>query len=131
LSDPVTTKERRSARTIYLVIRCIDGFTWMMWGTIFSVYMIVDARLNPLELVMLGTFLEATVLLMEVPTGAFADAVGRKLSVIVGFAVIGIALLTVGLVRSFPMLAIAQILWGLGFTFWSGAEVAWITDEVG
>ena len=68
---------------------------------------------------------------MEVPTGAFADAVGRKLSVIVGFAVMGTALLVMGLVRSFPILALAQGLWGLGYTFWSGAEVAWITDEVG
>jgi hypothetical protein len=50
---------RDSARTVYLFIRCVDGFTWMTWATIFSVYMVVEVRLNPFELVMLGTFLEA------------------------------------------------------------------------
>ena len=36
-----------------------------------------------------------------------------------------------GLSRSFEMAALSQILWGISATFVSGAEVAWITDEVG
>ena len=32
--------------------------------------------------------------------------------------------------RFWPLFA-AQVLWGFGFTFTSGADVAWITDEVG
>jgi DHA3 family tetracycline resistance protein-like MFS transporter len=103
----------------------------MLMGTIFSVYLIVEGRLNPLELVMLGTVLEATVLLMEVPTGLVADAVSRRLSVIIGYTLIGLGFALTGLVRSFPMLAVAQMLWGLGYTFTSGAEIAWIVDEVG
>lgn len=133
MSDPLYTPRsmHRGAEAVYLGTRGVDGFTWTLWATIFSVYMIVEGRLNPLELVMLGTFLECTILLMEVPTGALADTVSRKLSVVIGFGLIGVGFLVMGTVRTFPMLAFSQVLWGLGYTFWSGAEVAWITDEVG
>jgi MFS transporter, DHA3 family, tetracycline resistance protein len=122
---------RRPAEAVYFVLRSVDGFAFMLMGTIFSVYLIVEARLNPLELVMLGTVLEATVLLMEVPTGVLADSVSRRLSVIIGYSLIGLGFALTGLVRSFPTLAVAQALWGLGYTFTSGAEIAWIVDEVG
>jgi MFS transporter, DHA3 family, tetracycline resistance protein len=107
------------------------GFSFYVSTTIFAVYLIVDAELNALELVLLGTVLEATVLVFEVPTGVVADTVGRRVSVIIGVALSGVAFLLLGLVEWFPFIAATQALWGLGFTFMSGAEEAWITDEVG
>jgi MFS transporter, DHA3 family, tetracycline resistance protein len=124
-------RSRRPAEAVYFVLRSVDGFAFMLMGPIFSVYLIVEADLNPLELVMLGTVLEVTVLLMEVPTGVVADSISRRLSVVIGYTMIGLGFAMMGLVRSFPMLAAAQALWGLGYTFTSGAEVAWIVDEVG
>ncbi|MDP6509107.1 MAG: hypothetical protein QF719_08735 [Chloroflexota bacterium] len=45
--------------------------------------------LDPLQLVLVGTVLEATVFIFEVPTGILADVYNRRLSVIVGVALIG------------------------------------------
>ena len=35
-----------------------------------------------------------------------------------------------GFLTDFPSLVVTQMLWGLGWTFSSGAEVAWLTDEL-
>jgi hypothetical protein len=35
-----------------------------------------------------------------------------------------------GLVTAFPLLVVSQCLWGLGWAFSSGADVAWLTDEL-
>ena len=100
-------------------------------GTLFSIYLIVDAGLDPFRLLILGTVLEASVLVFEVPTGVVADVVSRRLSVIVGLFVIGVGLFVTGAFQSFGLLVLGSTLWGLGWTFVSGAEEAWIADEVG
>jgi len=102
-----------------------------LFGTIFSIYLIVDAGLTPFRLLLLGTVLELSVVLFEVPTGVVADVVSRRLSVIVGLFVVGVGLFVTGAFESFGLLILGSALWGLGWTFVSGAEEAWITDEVG
>jgi len=102
-----------------------------LFGTIFSIYLIVDAGLTPFRLLLLGTVLELSVVVFEVPTGVVADVVSRRLSVIVGLFVIGAGLFVTGAFESFGLLIVGSVLWGIGWTFVSGAEEAWITDEVG
>jgi len=60
-----------------------------------------------------------------------ADAYSRRLSVIIGYFLIGAGFLVEGLVATFAAVLAAQILWGIGFTFYSGAGDAWIADEIG
>lgn len=119
------------ARTVYLVLEASTGLSFYLSSTIFAVYLIVDVGLNPLELVLLGTVLEGTTLVFELPTGFVADAVGRRISIIIGVALSGVAFVALGLVEAFPLVVATQVIWGLGFTFVSGAQEAWITDEVG
>lgn len=122
---------RLPARTVYLVIETTYGFLFTMMATVFAIYVIVDAGLSPFRLLMLGTALELTILIFEVPTGVVADTVSRRLSVIVGLALTGVGFAITGAFPAFALLVVGQCLWGLGFTFVSGAEEAWITDEVG
>lgn len=96
-----------------------------------AVYLVREVGLSPLELILVGTVMEATVFLFEIPTGAFADTYGRKRSMILGFFLQGIAFTIVGLVPEFVPILCAWALWGFGHTFTSGAYEAWITDEVG
>ncbi len=39
-------------------------------------------------------------------------------------------MLATGLVTSFPLLLATQVLWGLSWTFASGSDIAWVTDEL-
>ena len=74
--------------------------------------------------------MEITVLVSEVPTGVMADTISRKWSLVIAHLVMGVGMLATGLVTAFPALVVTQMLWGLGWTFSSGAEVAWLTDEL-
>jgi hypothetical protein len=59
----------------------------MLMTMIFSatgIYRIQTAGLNPFELVLVGTALEASYFLLEVPTGVMADTYSRCLSVVAG-----------------------------------------------
>ncbi|MFI5693460.1 MFS transporter [Kribbella sp. NPDC051586] len=99
--------------------------------TLNAVYYVRDAGLNPLQMVLVGTTLELACFLFEIPTGIVADLYSRRLSIIIGFVLIGAGFLLQGLVPAFLAILAAQVLWGVGFTFTSGADQAWITDEVG
>lgn len=125
------TVARLSARSAYLAIETSGGALHTLFGTIFSVYLIVAAGLDPFRLLILGTVLELSVLVFEVPTGVVADVVSRRVSVIVGLFLTGVGFTITGATRDFAWIVLGQGLWGLGFTFVSGAEEAWITDEVG
>ena len=97
----------------------------------FFVRVVVEVNLSPIELVLLGTAKEITILLAEIPTGVVADLVSRRLSVIVGFLVCGAAIIGAGAAPGFTLLTLTQVLWAFGSTFRSGAETAWYTDEIG
>jgi MFS transporter, DHA3 family, tetracycline resistance protein len=100
------------------------------WWLVTSVYLVVDADLSPPQLVLIGGAQGAVGLVFEVPAGVVADTISRKWSLVVSHALMGTAMIATGLVTDFGALVATQMLWGLSWTFASGAEVAWITDEL-
>jgi DHA3 family tetracycline resistance protein-like MFS transporter len=120
--------KRPSATTVFYALEFL--LSMPAWVVI-SIYLVRDLQLSPLQLVLMGTAMEASVFLFEVPTGVVADTYGRRLSQIIGYIGMGLAWLLVG-VFSAPWLIIALwAAWGVSYTFTSGAYEAWITDEVG
>lgn len=112
----------------FVIVRSTEAY---LYGTIFAATMVymVGLGLSPLELVLVGTALEATILLCEVPTGIVADRRSRKVSVVIGYLVVGAAYVLMGLVPHVAAIIAASALWGLGYTFGSGAHDAWMVDE--
>lgn len=109
-------------------------FFGLLTSTIFTlnmVYQVTIVGLNPLQLVLVGTTLEATVFLFEIPTGVIADVYSRRLSCIIGFFLVGLGFMIEGAVPRFAAILLAEFVWGFGWTFVSGAWSAWIADEVG
>jgi len=96
-----------------------------------AVLLVRDLHLSPLQLVLVGTAMEAAVFVSEVPTGTLADTYGRRASIVVSLLIQGTATTLVGLASSATVAIAAWALWGFGYTFMSGAYEAWITDEVG
>lgn len=113
---------------IYYAFTSSRAFCLQVVFTLNIIYYVSDAQLNPLQLVLIGTIMELAVLLCEIPTGLVADLFGRKKSIIIGTIIIGGAHLLEGSIPSFT--AIASALWGIGWTFISCAETAWIADEI-
>lgn len=125
------TLKKNEAYPIYLLF---EGFTSLSMSMAFTynlVYQVRVAHLNPLQLVLVGTVLETTVFLFEIPTGVVADVYSRRLSVIIGVFLIGAGITLEGSLPVFSAIALGQVIWGIGYTFTSGAIQAWISDEIG
>ena len=99
--------------------------------TLAPVYFVQEVGMDPLQLVLTGTFMELAYFLFEVPTGVVADSYSRRVSIIVAQAIMGISFVVTGLVTSVPLILAAAALMGFGWTFKSGAIDAWLADEVG
>lgn len=124
------TKKHR-AETVYTVYNIWISALFALAFTVNMVYFVTTAKLDPLQLVLVGTLLEASIFLFEIPTGIVADTLSRRLSVILGVFLMGIGTFLSGLIPVFIPILFAQVIWGLGYTFTSGALDAWISDEVG
>lgn len=122
---------RMDAFRLYLIMGAAGSLFAGMIFTGLTVYYVQTVGMNPFQLVLVGTAVEATILLLEVPTGVLADTYSRKLSVIIGTALVGLCYVIQGSVALFAMIILAEIIRGIGETFISGAESAWIADEVG
>ena len=98
---------------------------------VIAIYFVKQVGLSPLQLVLVGTVMEAMVFVFQVPTGIVADLYGRKLSVLIACAIMGPGTILVGAVPQVWAALVGWALWGFGVTFIDGAWEAWITDEVG
>ena len=122
---------RPPAYPLSIGMSAVEGLAFATVVTTNLVYQVESVGLNPLQLILVGTALEATVFAFEIPTGVVADVYSRRLSVVIGLALIGGGFVLEGSVPIFGALLIAQVVWGLGHTFVSGARTAWLADEVG
>jgi DHA3 family tetracycline resistance protein-like MFS transporter len=125
----VERKKFMNANKMYLIIRSVMGLAFHLAFTATALYRIDIAQLQIYQLILIGSALEIAVFLFEVPTGIVADLKSRRLSVIIGFFIIGIGFVMEALTPLFIMIFIAQIVWGLGYTFISGALDSWVSDE--
>ena len=122
---------RWRADRVWLVYRGAESFAMAIGWTLAPVYFVQEVGMDPLQLVLTGTFMEIAYFLFEVPTGVVADSYSRRVSVIVAQAIMGISFVVTGLVTSVPLILAAAALMGFGWTFKSGAIDAWLADEVG
>jgi MFS family permease len=104
-----------------------DTIVWVLA----PVYFVQTVGMSPLQLVLVGTFMELTVFLFEVPTGIVADVYSRRLSIVIGMFVMGAAIVFVGSVPEAWAVIVGWSVWGFGYTFTSGAADAWLADEIG
>lgn len=116
---------------VYLLYSALTALLFGLIFTASSIYQVTVAGLDALQLVLVGTVLEISIFLFEIPTGVVADVKSRRLSVIIGTVLIGCGFLLEGSWPSFLPILFAQVLWGVGYTFTSGALQAWISDEIG
>src|SRR5215217_6016986 len=123
----------RSIQRTYLVLMLGNTLAAsLIWGinTIF----LLDAGLSNLEAFAANAFFTAGMVVFEVPTGIVADTIGRRASYLLGTVTLAASTLLYVLLWQVeaPLWewAIASMLLGLGFTFFSGAVEAWLVDAL-
>jgi MFS family permease len=122
---------RLDAHRVWLGYQGVEAFAFGLAWTVAPVFFIRELDFSPLELVLAGTALELAYFLFEIPTGIVADTYGRRLSVIIGTLGLGVGFVVTGLAGGVAVVLAAAAFMGFTWTFKSGAESAWITDEVG
>ncbi|PSK20287.1 MFS transporter [Brevibacillus sp. NRRL NRS-603] len=130
-----------NATKVYTIKSFLTSLANTTMFTTYALYYIVTLGFNPFELLLIGTVLELSVLVFEGITGVVADTYSRRRSVIIGMFLLGIGFAMQGVVPAldawvplisvFGLVLFSQVISGLGYTFISGADTAWIVDEVG
>ena len=122
---------KRDARQMYLFFSVGMSICFSMSFMVMMVFMVQTVALTPLQLVLAGTALEVSIFICEIPTGIIADVYSRRLSIVIGFLLTGIAFVFEAATPTFVGVILFHVLWGIGHTFTSGATEAWIIDEIG
>lgn len=127
------TQAARSVQRTYLVLTLLTTLAAsFIWGI--NTLFLLDAGLSNTEAFAANAFFAVGQVLFEVPTGVIADTRGRRFSFLLGAATL-LASTLIYLVMwqvhaGFVGWAVASILLGLGFTFFSGATEAWLVDAL-
>lgn len=120
-------------------IRSIMRRYYAMWlayslagGFIFGVYpLFLRSRgLNQFQINSVLAVYFVVIFATDVPTGAFADAIGRRKSFLLGCALRVAGFLMYFFVHSYPLFIVAELIDGVGTTFCSGAIDAWGVDAL-
>ena len=119
--------KNREAVTVYYIGTFIGDFSMALTFSIYAIFL-YKSGLNLLQVNLVNFTYMISVFLLEVPTGAFADALGRRRSMLLGafFTFLGLALYPI--YRSFAVFIIAEFILALSSTFISGAWDAWMID---
>ena len=95
-----------------------------------GLYFVVHDQLSASQLVLLGTAVSVTLVIADIPAGSWSDALSRKWPLVIGHGFLAAGMVMTGAVTAFPLILATQVLWGLGWAFSGGADVAWLTDEL-
>lgn len=112
---------------IYYVYSAFSSL--LILGPILTIFFL-SKGLNFSQITLLQSFSAIGIVLFEVPTGAVADLLGRKKSLLMGSVIMSISLMFYALGNSFLYFAIAEILFALGFTLKSGADTSLLYDSL-
>jgi MFS family permease len=130
---PVVTATPGAVQRVYLTLTLLTTFAAsFIWGV--NTLFLLDAGLTNAEAFAANAFFSLGQVIFEVPTGVVADTRGRRFSFLLGAATLLASTLLylymwqVG--APFAGWAVASILLGLGFTFFSGATEAWLVDAL-
>jgi MFS family permease len=128
----VTDAARGVQRTYLLLILFTTLAASFIWGI--NTLFLLDAGLSNTEAFAANAFFTLGQVIFEVPTGVVADTRGRRFSFMLGAGTLLVSTLLYLLMwqvhASLWGWAIASILLGLGFTFFSGATDAWLVDAL-
>jgi MFS family permease len=125
--------EARRVERVYLTLTLLSTLAAsFIWGI--NTLFLLDAGLSNAGAFAANAFFTGGQVLFEVPTGVVADTWGRRASYLLGTLTLVLStLLYLAMWRAhapFWGWAVASILLGLGFTFFSGATEAWLVDAL-
>ncbi len=128
------TEGARRVIRVYLTLTLLSTLAAsFIWGI--NTLFLLDAGLSNAGAFTVNAFFTAGQVAFEIPTGVVADTRGRRTSYLLGAATLFLSTLVYVWMWQIEAAlwgwALASILIGLGFTFFSGAVEAWLVDALG
>ncbi|MBC8132762.1 MAG: MFS transporter, partial [Deltaproteobacteria bacterium] len=125
--------QAKQIQRVYLLLMVLSTLAAsFIWGI--NTLFLLDAGLSNAEAFGANAFFTIGQVIFEVPTGVVADTRGRRTSYLLGAATLLVSTLLYLLMWrahvAFWGWALASVLLGLGFTFFSGATEAWLVDAL-
>jgi MFS family permease len=114
----------------YYAYAAVRGLAFGMIVPIWVIYLQRQRGLSFAQITLIDAVYWLTQTLAEVPTGVVADTYGRKISLLCGGALVGIAMAMWTQVATLPLLFLTYVIWGVGQTFFSGAEDALLYESM-
>ncbi len=116
---------RRNIRLSYILAVCYElYFPIAIWIFFFLRYL--DFK----QITILSATLVIVSILFEIPTGAIADVIGRKTTLILAYALGAISLTMIGFSTTFSMFMFATILYAINRALYSGSLEALLYDTL-
>ncbi len=124
--------DRRQVRGIvgqYYFLASVFAAAHSFFFSTYSVFL-VSRGLNLFEINLVNCFFMVGVFVMEVPTGAYADVLGRKNSFVAACFTLAISMFVYYRANSFWTCVVAELIAAVGASFYSGSLEAWVVDSV-
>lgn len=118
--------------TYYMISGLFSLSASIIWGI--NTLFLLHAGMSIFQVFVVNAIYSGSMAVFEIPTGVFADTLGRRLSFL--FSTVVLMIGTLGYVfaatlsSNFWPFALMSIVLGLAYTFYSGAVEAWIVDAL-
>jgi MFS transporter, DHA1 family, quinolone resistance protein len=125
-------KRSQSTKSIRVRYYCITFLVWFATALPLAL-MVLLAQARGMTMFEVGVALgiySLTIVVLEIPTGGLADAVGRKRVALLAFLLGAIYSLIFLFAFTFPLLLLAMMIYGISRALASGALDAWFVDAL-
>jgi len=102
----------------------------LFWGPVLIIYIQKVSAMSLAQIYQMESVCVILLFVLQIPTGAIADLIGRKKTMLAGSILLLGDCLMFGLARSSQEIWIANILWTFGFSLITGADSALLYDTL-
>jgi MFS family permease len=114
----------RDLRLFYVFRLLATSYLWVPVSFFFA----LSRGLTWNQFIVLGAIYSGVVIFVEIPTGAFADRIGRRHSMMAGTLAMVASCVVAYFAYSFPVFVVAAVLAGVSMSLCSGADSAYLFD---
>ncbi len=127
---PIALTKRQLERNItaFYAYRLLIGLQFLL--PIWVLYLTDKRGFSLEEVTMLDVPFWLALVFLEVPTGVVADRFGRKTSLLCGTLTNTIGIVVFGYASNFLVIVAAYLVWAAAFTFYSGADAAFLFETL-
>lgn len=96
---------------LFLLALLLDGFLFTAFGLFFNLYILADGH-NREFLGLINAMPSIAALVLGIPAGMLSDRIGRKRSMVIGFTLANLGIITMLIVRQPIIMLVMAFVWG-------------------